>query len=116
MTGPIPTPAPTNGTWSSNDSPAAPLASPTPLRSSLTFTGTFTDYFMYQFGVTSSRTGSRLWVNLGTMNWNSSGTVTDSKGAYALVKNKTVHPKPTYASSTALPSWTQLFVPFSSGC
>jgi hypothetical protein len=99
---------PTSALWNSNDSPADPLTTP-PICHSVTETVSFTDYFMYQPGTTSSRIGHRLWVTEGTMSWNFSGTATatSKKGShYAL--GSTTNPRPLYTSSTTLPTWSQI--------
>jgi hypothetical protein len=95
-----------SGSWTSNDSPAYQLLLP-PRCSSLTYSGTFTDYFMYQPAGTSSRNGSRLWASLATMKWNFSGTASNSRGVYKL--SNPTNPAPTLTvSAGSLPTWTQI--------
>ncbi len=105
---PYASPAPAATQWNSYDAPALILATP-PKCQTVTDTMSFTDYFMYQPGPISSRVGYQLWVTLGTMAWNWSGTASSVKKApYALVTSKSVNPQPSYAPSTTLPTWTKL--------
>lgn len=103
----------TSATWASDDSPAYVLNLP-PICSSVTYTGSFTDYFMYQPAATSSRSGSLLWVTLETMTWGFSGTASNSRGVYKLSSPQ--NPSPVSAASSALPSWSQLVGQGQIGC
>jgi hypothetical protein len=103
----------TGSMWQGDDSPANVLSTPPPCLS-VTYAGSFTDYFMYQPGVTKARSGSRLWVTLGVMNWMFSGTAGDSNGAWTLTSH--TDPTPKYQDSMTLPLWNQIRTPAGINC
>jgi hypothetical protein len=114
---PYEAPTPATAEWTSTDAPGYILKTNPVKCQTVTDAMSFSDYFMYQPSAGSSRTGSRLWVTLGLMTWNYSGTASSVRLApYSLVTSKSVNPSPTYTPSTTLPTWTQLFPLITFGC
>jgi hypothetical protein len=110
-------PTPATAQWTATDAPGYTLKTAPVKCQTVTNTMSFSDYFMYQPNAGSTRSGSRLWVTLGLMTWNFSGTASSiSLAPYSLVASKTVNPAPTYTPTTTLPTWTQLFPDIAFGC